>query len=219
MGRLTCPICGKTQGALVQSAYAFTGTNRHEICFECGQLLDKIRVAEDFEAVAEQRDILSKRVSQMEDGDLKDYLMQYVKPENVARPKDIDLAIQDEKREKIEQEKKLAKEIEENKNRIKITTTNSFDGYFVKDYIDVVYGEVVVPNGILGALTSGTFFTIEALETARTAAISHLKTKAATLGANAIIGIDIDIQDLNGRGMMVSANGTAVQIEPIDQIR
>lgn len=38
-----------------------------------------------------------------------------------------------------------------------MTTTNSIEGYNIVKYIDLVCGEVVVPNGLLGIITSGTF--------------------------------------------------------------
>ena len=95
-----------------------------------------------------------------------------------------------------------------------VSSTSTLEGYEIIRFIDMVFGEIVIPNGLLGALTSGTFFTISALDKARKKAMDALKWNAAKMGADAIIGVDVDIQDLNGRGMMVSANGTAVEIKP-----
>lgn len=94
-----------------------------------------------------------------------------------------------------------------------VSTTPTLSGYKIIEYKDIVFGEVVVPNGLLGAFTSGTFFTISALDKARREAVEMLVDKATSLGANAIVGVDIDVCDLNGHGMMVSANGTAVVVE------
>lgn len=106
--------------------------------------------------------------------------------------------------------------IEERKYQaVMMTTGPSFEGYRIIEYKDIVCGEIVVPNGILGALTSGTFFTISALDKARTTAMINVKKLAYERGANAIIAVDIDVSDLNGNGVMVSVNGTAVIIEKI----
>lgn len=99
-----------------------------------------------------------------------------------------------------------------------MTTTNSIEGYNIVKYIDLVCGEVVVPNGLLGIITSGTFFTINSLEKARVEAIKAVKKNAYNIGANAIVAVDIDINDMNGNGVIVSVNGTAVFIEKEEQV-
>ncbi len=93
-----------------------------------------------------------------------------------------------------------------------MTTGVSFEGYEVTEFCGLLYGEVVVPNGLLGALATGTFFTIDALATARKNAIESLISQAQKKKADGIIGIDIDISDLNGNGVLVSANGTSVKL-------
>ncbi len=97
---------------------------------------------------------------------------------------------------------------------ITLTSTNSIEGYEIIEYCGFIYGEIVCPNGILGALTNGTFFTFSAMAEARQAALEDLKAKARSAKGNAIIGLDIDITDLNGNGILVSANGTAVYCIP-----
>lgn len=97
-----------------------------------------------------------------------------------------------------------------------VSTSGSVEGYEVVDQCGFIYGEVVCPNGILGAITNGTFFTISALTDAREKAISALKEKAKILNANALIGLDLDISDLDGNGILVSANATAVVVIPND---
>ena len=53
--------------------------------------------------------------------------------------------------------------IPEIKEDVLIASTNSFQGYEIIEYFDFAYGEIVCPNGILGAITNGTFFTSSAL--------------------------------------------------------
>ncbi|MBR6050589.1 MAG: heavy metal-binding domain-containing protein, partial [Clostridia bacterium] len=47
--------------------------------------------------------------------------------------------------------------------------------------------------------------------------INRLKAKAVAQGANAIVGIDFESTMPGGSAIMVSANGTAVIIEKIEQ--
>jgi len=97
-------------------------------------------------------------------------------------------------------------------DEIIVSTAGSIDGYEVIENHGFVCGEVVCPNGLFGAITNGTFFTFQALADARSRALEAVKNSAKTKGANAIIGLDIDISDLNGNGILVSANATAVYV-------
>ncbi len=56
----------------------------------------------------------------------------------------------------------------------------------------------------------------EELEKARNEAIERLKDKAIALGANAVVGLDIETSDLGLQAgvVIVSATGTAVIVEP-----
>ena len=99
-------------------------------------------------------------------------------------------------------------------NDIIMTSTNCIEGYEIYAYYETICAETVIPNGLLGALTTGTFFTISAVSEARSRSLNSLKELARKHGANAVIGLDIDVTDLNGNGMMVSANGTPVYLLP-----
>ncbi len=104
-----------------------------------------------------------------------------------------------------------------------LTTTNNIEGRKVKQYIGIVTGEV-----ILGANLFKDFFASirdivggrsgsyeKVLKEAKDSALQELTDKARTVGANAIIGIDLDYETLgaNGSMLMVSASGTAVILE------
>ena len=52
-------------------------------------------------------------------------------------------------------------EVVESKESLSLSTTNGFEGYIIEKYIDIVFGEIIIPNGLLGALTSGTFFRLQ----------------------------------------------------------
>lgn len=105
-----------------------------------------------------------------------------------------------------------------------VTTTPTLPGYKVKKVLGVVTGLTPRTRGLLGKFVAGvesmlggeiTSFTSE-LEKARMQAIERVTSKAVALGANAIIGLDIETSDLGlEHGIVViSATGTAVFVEP-----
>ena len=104
-----------------------------------------------------------------------------------------------------------------------ITTTNNIEGHKIVEYKGVVFGEVI--NGInmltdMGAGLSNLFggrstgYEKE-LQDARNKAIQELQQRATEMGANAVIGVDVDYEALgsNNGMLMVNASGTAVVVE------
>ena len=103
-----------------------------------------------------------------------------------------------------------------------VTTTNGIDGRPVQTYLGVVTGEVIVGANLFRDLfasvrdivggRSGAYEDV--LSRAREEALGEMRTRAATLGANAVIGVDLDYEVLgaNGSMLMVSATGTAVKV-------
>ncbi|ANO34823.1 hypothetical protein BCT86_08475 [Vibrio breoganii] len=103
-----------------------------------------------------------------------------------------------------------------------MTTTQSVEGKRVLSYHGVIAGEAILGANLFKDMfagirdmvggRSGTYE--KELERARTIAMQELEDKAREIGANAVIGIDIDYEVLgkdNGM-LMVSASGTAVTI-------
>lgn len=104
-----------------------------------------------------------------------------------------------------------------------LTTTPSVEGKKITDYRGVVFGEVVSGvdfvrdfaaglSNIFGG-RSGSYE--EELMTARQTALQELAQRAQALGANAVVGIDVDYEVLgaNNGMLMVTASGTAVVVE------
>lgn len=105
-----------------------------------------------------------------------------------------------------------------------IVTTPTISGYKIKSVLGVVTGLTPRTRGIFGKFIAGfesmiggevTAFTSE-VEKARWEAIERAKARALALGANAIIGLDVETSDLGLQSGIVlfSATGTAVIIEP-----
>jgi uncharacterized protein YbjQ (UPF0145 family) len=104
-----------------------------------------------------------------------------------------------------------------------VTTTNTVEGRRVVEYMGLVAGEAILGANLFRDLfasirdvvggRSGAYEQV--LQDARETAISDLTAKAARMGANAVIGVDIDYETIgsNGSMLMVSVSGTAVRIE------
>ncbi len=104
-----------------------------------------------------------------------------------------------------------------------ITTTNSIEGHNVLEYMGIVSGEAII-----GANVFRDFFASirdivggraasyeEVLRQAKDSALREMEEKAAALGANAVIGVDLDYETVGSGGsmLMVTAAGTAVRID------
>lgn len=104
-----------------------------------------------------------------------------------------------------------------------ITTTPSIDGKRITKYCGVVAGEAILGANVfkdifagIRDLVGGRSATYEReLQRARDIALTELREHAVDLGANAVVGVDLDYEVLGaGNGMlMVSASGTAVIVE------
>ena len=104
-----------------------------------------------------------------------------------------------------------------------ITTTPSVEGKKIVEYKGIVFGEVLsgvnMVKDMMAGLTNifgGRSNTYETeLINARQNALREMEERAAQLGANAVVGVDIDYEVLGAdNGMlMVTASGTAVRCE------
>lgn len=102
-----------------------------------------------------------------------------------------------------------------------VTTTPNLEGKKIEQYYGVVVGEAVMGANVFKDIfasirdivggRSGSYE--DELTRARKIAFQELTEEAATLGANAVVGIDIDYQVVgkNGSMLMVSICGTAVR--------
>lgn len=103
-----------------------------------------------------------------------------------------------------------------------ITTTNVVEGRPVQEYIGIVNAQSIIGANIfkdfLGGLRDvfgGRSATYEkVIEEAKEDALRELEQKARGLGANAILGVDLDFETVGGSGsmLMVIATGTAVRL-------
>ncbi len=104
-----------------------------------------------------------------------------------------------------------------------ITTTPSIEGKKITKYIGLVTGEAIIGANFVKDFFAGIRDIVggragsyeEGLREAKNIALAEMQDYAKHLGANAIVGIDLDYETLgsNGSMLMVSASGTAVVIE------
>ena len=102
-------------------------------------------------------------------------------------------------------------------------TTNELEGKKIVKYIGIVTGEAIIGanivkdffawiRDIVGGISKSYE---EGLREAKDIALREMQEQAIRLGANAVIGVDLDYETLgrNGSMLMVSASGTAVIVE------
>ncbi len=104
-----------------------------------------------------------------------------------------------------------------------VATTPTIEGKRVVEYYGVVAGEAILGANFLKDLFAG-FRDIAGgrsrtyereLQKARDIAIDEMMKNARQLGANAIIGVDLDYETLGAQNgmLMVAASGTAVVVQ------
>lgn len=102
-----------------------------------------------------------------------------------------------------------------------VSTTPVLEGFRVTRYHDIVTGETIMGANIVRDLMASITDIVggrsgayeSKLRDGRTQAINEMKQIAAKMGANAVIGVDIDYEVVGQSMLMVSASGTAVTIE------
>ena len=106
---------------------------------------------------------------------------------------------------------------------MQVTTTHNVEGKRIVEYKGLVAGEAILGANLFRDLfasirdivggRSGSYEKV--LNDARKTAVSEMTDKAEQLGANAVIGVDIDYETVgtNGSMLMVTAAGTAVRLE------
>ena len=104
-----------------------------------------------------------------------------------------------------------------------LTTTPTIDGKHIREYRGIVTGEAILGANIFKDLFAGVRDIVggrsgsyeKELRQAREIAFQELAASAASAGANAVVGIDLDYEVLgqNNGMMMVSVSGTAVIVE------
>ena len=106
-----------------------------------------------------------------------------------------------------------------------ITTTPSLEGRSVRQYLGLVHGEAILGanlfRDILASIRDLIGGRAKAYETtlqrARELALEELRRRARLMGADAVVGVQVDLEVLGQAGgmLMACATGTAVLLEPL----
>jgi uncharacterized protein YbjQ (UPF0145 family) len=104
-----------------------------------------------------------------------------------------------------------------------VTTTPGVEGRRIKQYLGVVTGEAILGANVFKDIFAGIRDIIggrsasyeRELRKARDIALAEIRKAAEDLGANALVGVDLDYETVGGQGsmLMVSVSGTAVVLE------
>ena len=107
------------------------------------------------------------------------------------------------------------------KNKMIITTTPNIEGKQIVEYKQVVFGEVIAGANFMRDFFAGITDVIggrssvyeRRISRARQDALKELEEKAIALGANAVVGVEINYATVSNKSMfMVIASGTAVVV-------
>jgi uncharacterized protein YbjQ (UPF0145 family) len=104
-----------------------------------------------------------------------------------------------------------------------VSTTETIEGRTIASYLGVVSGDAVMGTNLFRDMFAGLRDLVggrsgayeKELKKAKQLALEEMAEEAKELGADAIVGVDLDYEHLGSEGrsmLMVSANGTAVKL-------
>ena len=105
-----------------------------------------------------------------------------------------------------------------------LTTTPTIEGYLITDTIDIVTAECAFGMNVFRDLFAGvrdfvggrSRATQKILRDTRITCLNELRQEADTVGANAVVGVDLDYSEFSGGGksmLFLVASGTAVKVK------
>lgn len=104
-----------------------------------------------------------------------------------------------------------------------LSTTNQIEGKNIVAYKGLAFGETIIGANIFKDIFANIRDIVggragsyeEVLQEARNTALNEMMSRAGNMGANAIIGIDVDYEVVGSSGsmLMVNVSGTAVVVE------
>jgi uncharacterized protein YbjQ (UPF0145 family) len=102
-----------------------------------------------------------------------------------------------------------------------VSTTNTLETHQIKQYLGIVTGETIIGANLFKDIFAGIRDIVggrsgsyeKVLREAKDTALKEMQDQAMRLGADAIIGVDLDYETVGASGgmLMVTASGTAVK--------
>ncbi|MGB7061593.1 MAG: heavy metal-binding domain-containing protein [Candidatus Zixiibacteriota bacterium] len=101
-----------------------------------------------------------------------------------------------------------------------VTTTPTIQDKEIKEYLGIVTGEAIMGANLIKDIFASITDIVggrsaayeKELTRARDIAVTEMEENAAALGANAIVGVDLDYETVREGMLMVTVSGTAVKI-------
>ena len=95
-----------------------------------------------------------------------------------------------------------------------LTTTPSIEGFKIEDYLGIVTGVSINDQSLTSGFSSSKYFKKlqNSVDVVKEKAFQILTENAKALGANAVVGIKIEIELTTHNYPMVSVTGTAVKV-------
>lgn len=193
-----CSICGNKIGGWGEEKYEYS--EGKIACYRCVKSIREIEKCQDVNKLHEKIQKLYK---------------------DMKVPSQATILIED-----LKLEERLAQlnKIIQLKTNMLLSTSHNFEGYIINRYLGIVEGEIVLGTGMFSAITAdiSDFLGTRSAEyekkmsQAKNVVMEQMKGKAAELDGNAILGIDFDITTIGNNMIMISCNGTAVEITKIE---
>jgi uncharacterized protein YbjQ (UPF0145 family) len=102
-----------------------------------------------------------------------------------------------------------------------VTTTNTLETHEIKQYLGIVTGETIIGANLFKDIFAGIRDIVggrsgsyeRVLREAKDTALREMQDQAMRMGADAVIGVDLDYETVGASGgmLMVTASGTAVK--------
>ena len=214
-----CQNCGKKLNAFTEK-YGFIASSDERLCADCRTKITNVIGGN----VLTDAFISANRSSLIANGVTENGLLHLQR----AAQEHVDTAAKAAKA--AEEQQKLEERVKKNKDGMLLSTCQSISGKKVVEEYGIVFGECLFKSGFLKRLdaafdnlTDVLSFgdqelsgTSQLLDDARAYAVNKMMTKAAGLGANAIIGVDSE-SSAGGDIIHITIYGTAVRVEPIEQ--
>ncbi|MCK8481742.1 YbjQ family protein [Psychroserpens algicola] len=95
-----------------------------------------------------------------------------------------------------------------------LTTTNTIEGFQIKDYKGIVTGVAINEKKLALGFSMSKYYKAlkESIDETKEVAFQALRDNAKQVGANAVVGIKVEIELMASNYAMVSVTGTAVSV-------
>ncbi|MBK7443638.1 MAG: YbjQ family protein [Bacteroidetes bacterium] len=101
-----------------------------------------------------------------------------------------------------------------------VTTTNNIEGHNISSYLGIITGETIIGANLFRDIFASVRDVVggrsgayeEVLREAKDTALREMTQKATEMGADAVVGVDLDYETIRNGMLMVTASGTAVKL-------